>query len=261
MKQHAGARRRRCSGCRRPARPTRAGASSASSRPGARRSIGTASRERRKAGEIGELAPATISERTRRPLPAPRHALDPGRDADRRARRDRARVRAADDGLDAVRDPSRGGQRARGAARPRRRRDHPLLPRRAEDAHDRGRAQPDRDRRLPPVVPPARDVAAPRGARDGRRRVRRRSGARAAAPTCSASISTTTRRPARCSTAPRSTATAARVLGRRRRDDGQPVRPRRQLRAQRRAHRRRPSARSGAHACSRRAKATPIVSR
>ena len=77
----------------------------------------------------------------------------------------------------------------------------------------RGRAEPDRHRRLPPVVPPARRRRRGfDGARDGRRALRRRRRAPRQRPTCCASISTTTRPPARCSTAPPSTPTAARVL-------------------------------------------------
>ena len=86
-----------------------------------RRQTGCASRSRR-------------SRSRRRPLPAPRHALGPGGDADRRARRARARVRAADDGLDAVARQAALRRGARRPARPRRRRDHPLLPPAAADA-------------------------------------------------------------------------------------------------------------------------------
>ena len=146
----------------------------------------------------------------RRALPAPRHAVGAGRDAHRRSARDRARVRAAHDGVDAGARGDRVRRRARRPARPRRRRDHALLQQAAADAMHRGRAQPARHRRLSPVVPAA---AADRPASRSSRWTRSASSttrARAARSTRCASISTTTRRPARCSTAPRSIATARR---------------------------------------------------
>ena len=148
----------------------------------------------------------------------------------RKPRAHRARVRAAHDGLDAVarRAPSsaRGHavQLGLGAGA-----DHALLPSACcACARHRGRAQPGGHRRLPPVVPPAgrRRAADACCERDAAAWVAD-AGARAARRRCCASTSTTTRPPRRCSTATPSTRDCRARAGRRRRDERQPVRPRR----------------------------------
>ena len=157
------------------------------------------------------------------------------------AARDRARVRAADDGLDAVPRPRPSWPRgARGAARPRRRRRSPA------SATSGCACAPPRSSSTRRVIDacrlwfrlPRRRAAPRRCSTMDAGALRRRRRARAARRRAVRSISTTTRRPAPVLDSDAFYRDCRALLGRRRGDDGQPVRPRRQLRAQRRAHRR-----------------------
>ena len=107
----------------------------------------------------------------RRALPAPGHAVGAGRDARAQAPGDRARVRAAHDGLDALAAAGRGRPRPRGAAGAGGRVHHALHAQGDAHAHDGRRAQPDRHQRLPDVVPAAGRRRAAVGGRGRRRRL------------------------------------------------------------------------------------------
>ena len=153
--------------CRRPARQRRRGASSASWRRGVRCSRATIWRpwQTKKHARSGPPPDRTRHDvgDGRRALPAPRHALGARRDARAQAAGDRARLRAAHDGLDAVSRPSTKSPGPCRAARPGRRLHHALLAQGDAHAHHGGGAQPDRHHRLPDVVPAAGRRRAPAG--------------------------------------------------------------------------------------------------
>ena len=152
--------------------------------------------------------------------------------------------------------PSRAaGPRPRGAARPGRRRDHALHAEGAAHAHHRGGAEPRGHRRLPPLRSTCRPTD--RSCRCWTRMpapgcTTRRTGQRAAAargPVRPRGRRAGARRRALLCRLPRR-------AGRRRRDERQPVRPRRQLRAQPVADRLGLRPRTRCAACGPRAKAT-----
>ena len=148
----------------------------------------------------------------RHPLPAPGHRMGPGLDEAGRALRDRARIRAAHDGLAALRravQRRRTGTRCSWAW---------ARPRSPSSAASKLRMKTTAIELNPQVVAacrgwfklPADDAKLSVILGDAARRCRKRTGA--ARSTRCRSTCTTTRRPRRCSTARTSTAIAARLL-------------------------------------------------